>query len=89
MTLTEFADVIGRDLLLTYYANQGERYCCRFERGEVLEGRMLIGMHGNGPSPGAAMRDYAERIAGKTLAFNAHASERREFHAPAKFDEAP
>jgi hypothetical protein len=44
MTLYEFADIIGAHIDLTRYANQSGRWAAKFERCEVADGGLLIGV---------------------------------------------
>lgn len=59
------------------------RWCAYFENAEVKDGRMLIGLHGNGATKRDAMKDYARQISGKLLVINAFSTEgRREVYVP-------
>ena len=42
----------------------------------------MIGEYGNAGDPERALSDYAKRIRGKTLVFDAHGNNRREFGVP-------
>ena len=67
MTLLECAEFINVDLVVTRFPRQKGRWCCQFECARVREGAVLVSTHGNGPTPDAAMQDYAQQIAGKQL----------------------
>lgn len=83
-TLEMFADSINKDLIIIRWPNQDNRYCVYFNDGEIKGDGVLIGAHGNGPTPDQALQDYAKQIAGQTLVFHAHHSqkERQEFYVP-------
>ncbi len=84
MTIEEFADIIGTDLIIRRYSNQDNRYMAQFEDAETKENEndpYLTGGYGNGNSAGFAIRDYVEKIRGKLLVINAY-GKRREFRVP-------
>lgn len=83
MTLGEFADIIGKQIEITRYPNQKNRHIARFGGAEVKEGGCLAGYFGTGHTPEKALENYVDRIAGKTLVFNAMSKEkRREYNVP-------
>jgi len=77
MTLLQFADLIDKQLTITYYANQNGRFCCHFDSGEIKNGALLSTEFRNGLTPEIAMNYYAEAISGKTIVFHAMSEERR------------
>lgn len=83
MTLTEFADVIGRNIIIKYYANQN-RYAVSFEHSDTLRYKgdcIITGPFGNGVSVQEAMQDYVDDIKGKILVLDA-LTNRREYNIP-------
>lgn len=84
ITLEAFAEIIGQNITLTRYQGQKGRWCCQIDRAEVMLNGGLLGEHGNGTSPDAAMADYARLIAGKRIAINAMTKDRREYNVPAE-----
>lgn len=49
---------------------------------EVMDRSMLVGEHGNGPTPEAAKADYERVLRGKRVCVNAMRPERREIQCP-------
>jgi len=86
MNIEEFADIINRDIIITRYACQDNRYSVSFENCETKENEYdacLTSAHGNGKSPDEAIENYVDKIRGKFLIFNAMGGEkRREFFVP-------
>ncbi len=82
MKLTTIADLLNEQIRITYYPNQRNRWSASFERGEIGERAVLIGAYGNGPTPEAAIAEYAKQIAGKRIVFAAMTDNRREFVMP-------
>ena len=86
MKVTDYVDVINCNIQMTYYHNQNNRWCAKFEYAEVLEHKgsaTLVSEHGNGPTPEAALQKYIDGIKGKILVFNATGGDkRREFKVP-------
>lgn len=73
-TIEEFADLHGLTMVVTERdspTGSPMRYLAAFESCEVKDECMLISAYGNGPTPEAAIADYAPRISMKTLVFNA------------------
>lgn len=86
MTIYEFADIIGKDLELTRFNNQSERWVCSF-RDSVTKvepaDATATGTYGDAKSPIGAVQDYTAKIRGKILVFRAmHPTERQEFNVP-------
>lgn len=64
-------------------ASGTSRYYASFESAEVRTGRRgLLGEHGNGGKPSAAVADYARLISGRTLVVDAFKDTRREVDVP-------
>lgn len=83
INLEVFAETIGQRIILTRYPAQNGRWCCHIDRAEVVDDGFLIGAHGNGPTPGEAMADYAAQIAGKRIAISAGDASRHYHNVPA------
>lgn len=78
-TIEEFADHYG----LTMFVREREadvgdkdRYCASFRGVEVREGSFLASRAGFGPTPEAAIADYARWLSLKPIAINAFQPER-------------
>lgn len=83
MNVTEYADVINRNIKMVYYHNQNNRWCASLENAEVIEGTMLASTYGNGSTPDEALKEYIKQIEGKTIVFNAMGGDkRREYKVP-------
>ena len=86
MNIEEFADILGVNLIITRYANQGGRYTAKFDGVEVKRDKhdvILCGLYGKSKSSHEAVADYVENIRGKWLVINAYQKEkRREFGVP-------
>jgi hypothetical protein len=82
MTIYEFADVIGKDLLIRRYANQKGRFMVRFEHCDVKDGIFLRGAHGNAPNMVDAISAYIAEIAGQELIFNGNTDREQSYRAP-------
>ena len=92
MTLCEFADVIGANLIIDRFPRgefictlailgSGGRSVCAVRKNEsIIETEC-----GRGSSPNIAIRDFIKTIQGKRIVFNAyHEKERKEFQVPNK-----
>lgn len=82
MTIEEFADVIGQELVVRYYPNQNTRWSCSFALGYIYDGCGYLGAFENGKTPEEAIEKYARRIAGTTIVFHAGIEDRAEFGVP-------
>lgn len=83
ITLIEFADLVDENLVITYHPNQGRRFSCDFDGGDIKEGIFLSSTFGNGHTPEEAMDSYAREISNKTIVFHATSDTlRREYHVP-------
>jgi hypothetical protein len=91
MTLYEFADIVMKDLEISrsYGCVEAEargRFFASFANCEVKEPGVLVSIYGRRPTPEKALTDYARRIAGQTLVFDAYTNCRAEFKAPETWD---
>ena len=82
MSIYEFADIIGRDLLVTRFANQEERWTCQFASCEIKGDGVLIGEYGDAKSAIGAIQSYTQKIRGKILVFDACTEKRMEYNVP-------
>jgi hypothetical protein len=82
MDIFEYADVIDKQLIITYYPNQKHRFSCDFEHCEIKNGAILRGDYGNGKSINSSINDYVNNIKNKKLVFNAYKENRQEFNCP-------
>ena len=82
MTIYELADLLNKQLIITYYPNQGNRFTAKIEGAEVKEDEVLASYYGNGNSPEEAISNYLEGIQGQTLVFNAFSENRQEYRIP-------
>lgn len=86
MTLYELADILRKDLVGRRYNNQEARHLVQFEHCETKTSSssgVLEGTYGSGKTWEAAAMDYALRISGKLLVFQAYGDEaRQEFQCP-------
>lgn len=69
MLFNEYCDAVNATLTITRYPK--ERWSAGIKGAEVKEGSMLVGAYGAGGTPGEAVRNYIDKIEGKTLVFNA------------------
>ncbi len=84
MTIMEYADAIDKEIVITYYPNQGTRFSAHFDNAETKDDMILSSVFGSGSTPALALKDYAGKIAGKTLVFNATTDRRQTFRVPDK-----
>jgi hypothetical protein len=90
MKLEKFAEEHGlkmsvRERSATHYCFgdfENNRWFASFDNVDVLEPSVLIGAHGNGPTPAKAIRDYAKQISEKNLCVDAFKPTRKEIYAP-------
>lgn len=82
MKLTEWCDVIGATLQVTYYPNQNTRWCAAVEGMEIKDGGCLATFHGKGNAPYDAILALLRKCQGKTVVFNAYKSNRIEYIFP-------
>ena len=85
MTIEEFADIVGLDLEIVRYANQGNRYVVQFRDTDVKETEddpTLRCVYGEGFSIRDALADYVQKISGKWLVVDVDGQARRRFSVP-------
>ena len=83
MNLVEFAEMIRQGLRIIYYVEQNGRYACSFDNfAELLNDNMLTSTYGDGKTAVEAMNNYANRISGELLVFNASSTNRIEYRVP-------
>lgn len=91
--LAGFADHHGMEMVVSErdagFAEGDGRFYARFRDAEVMDGGCLVGTHGNGATPEIAMREYAQKIAGKRLALSAWTLARREIDVPNELHYGP
>lgn len=85
ISIYDFADIIGKNLIITYYSNQGRRFTAQFEGSEIIEkGREygLCGTYGDANTSDLAVCDYCRKISGQKIVFDAFNEKRKEFNIP-------
>jgi len=83
MRLEQFADIIGVNLEITYYANQDGRFCTQLANTAVREGAVNRYTFGNGKTYEESAREYAREIQGTTIVVDAYSeSRRKEYNVP-------
>lgn len=60
------------------------RFTASFEKSEIKDGGLLIGLYGNGNTPEEAIAGYGKQISGKLLVINAYGDpvKRKEILVP-------
>jgi hypothetical protein len=90
MNINELSDIMGVDLILRRYANQGKRWIAQLEHVDIKEHRESSeweDTYGNANSPDEAIADYVNKIRGKVLLVHAFTRKRRkEFDVPASLE---
>ena len=89
-TLGEFAVRHGLQMVVRersarpgFPEGHGARWYANFERAEIRTGNVgLLGAHGNGSTPEAAIADYGRQISEQLLIVGAYTPERREIEVP-------
>ncbi len=81
MTLSDFLDAQGLDLVIRRYANQDERWTASFSQCDVSKGCLLEGIYGEGHDPGSAISNYLREVKGKKMKLSA-GTESRYFTVP-------
>lgn len=66
----------------TQPGQEDTRYYAKFQRVEVKMPGVLRGTFGNGRTKAAAVRAYADELAGETIVHNAYGPDRREIQCP-------
>jgi hypothetical protein len=69
MKIQELADLLGTQLIVVYYPNQDNRWCCHLDGVDIADGVCLISAWENGKTPEEAIENYLVRIAGKTIKY--------------------
>lgn len=82
MNIYDFADAIEKNIVIIRYNNQDNRFLAMFERCEVSEGFVLIGEYGTGTNPIQAVNDYAKKLQGRKIVFDAYSDNRIEYDVP-------
>jgi hypothetical protein len=82
MTIEELADVLGVEIKI-HYSPVNHKWMAKLERAEIKGNGVLIGECGYGKTPRQALAQYAEKIQGKTVVFDAYTNDRRESSIPA------
>ncbi len=86
MDLLEFSDIIQKQIVIRNRdASYGvRRWYARFENSEIIyKEHFLKGEYGDGGTPDEALSNYAKKISGETLVFDAMSKEkRREYKVP-------
>jgi hypothetical protein len=85
MKIEDYADVLNLDLVVRRYANQGNRYCAKFDRAEIKDHVDSVGISstsGNARSLHDAVNDYIAQIRGKRIVIDALRESRREYDVP-------
>ena len=85
MTIEHFAE--RKDLTMEIRerrvpAGSPNRFYARFESCEVMDGRALVGLCGDGPTPEDAVQDYARNIQLKRICIDAMRDSRKEIEVP-------
>lgn len=83
-TIEDFADRYGLTMFVRERdtdVGDKDRYCASFRSVEVREGGCLTSRAGFGPTPEAAIADYARWLSLKPIAINAFQSERIDTRA--------
>lgn len=86
MTLQEFADKHDLTMVITernpIMHHNLPSYYCRFQNCEIKENSTLSSVAGNGSTEADALADYAAKISGRYLVFNAYQDSRKEVQCP-------
>lgn len=86
MTIEEFAE--KHDLVMEvrerpYPVGSPGRYYASFKNSDTMEDGCIVGTHGDGPTPEAAIKDYAAELSLKRLVLNAFTKQKRiEINVP-------
>jgi hypothetical protein len=86
MKLESVADLLNKQIRITRYPNQDNRFSASLDHAEVKTDGGLVSAYGNvsgiGATADGAIRDYAKKIAGETIVFGAYTEKREEFTMP-------
>ncbi len=86
MKITDFADVTGLNLNITYTSNWKDsptRWTCSFKDAQIRVGTAMKSVYGMGVGPLSAVADYLKKIRGKKLIVSKD-NKRQEFNVPKK-----
>ncbi len=85
MNILEFADIIQKNIITTYFHGQ-DRFSSSFEHGEHKNGCCLVSAWGSSDNMEGSLNDYALKMQGKELVFHATSSDaRQEYKCPESF----
>jgi hypothetical protein len=70
MKIQELADLLGTQLIILYYPNQDNRWCCHLDGVDIVNDGCLISAWGNGKTPDEAIENYSGRITGEQIKFS-------------------
>ncbi len=76
MKLQELADMLDKNIVVTKYANQNDRWSAKIEGVEVKDGTLLISVSGEAHCPETALLAYAVKLKGKTIVTDAMSENR-------------
>lgn len=79
MKLTELSKLLGKSIIVTYFPDLGY-WRAGIQDVEVKEGIGLLGVSGDGKTPGLALDDYASRISNKRIVVDAYGPTRQELN---------
>jgi hypothetical protein len=82
MKITEWCDLLNLDIVILYYSNQKNRWCCKIEHLEIMENGCLVCSHGNAKTPALAVQAYVDKIKGTKVAINAMLPNRVNYDVP-------
>ena len=85
MNILELADILDKQIEITYYPNQNCRFAAYFaycDTKETKNSGVLCSAFGNGNTPIRAINNYAARISNSILIFDAMTDDRSEFKCP-------
>jgi len=84
-TIEEFAENHNLEMVVNERENIppsiSGRFYASFKHCDLKDGGMLCGAYGDGITPENAIKEYAKRINGELLVFNAYSEDRREIWA--------
>ena len=86
MNIQDYCDILNVEIKLTYYPNQQGRWCARFDNAEIKCNGCLSSEYGDDISPTLEIKNYIEKIKGKTIVFYAMSDERKEYVVPTSLE---
>lgn len=82
MTITEYATVLNLHITIRW-SWHSDQWTASFDHVETMRDGMLESDTGRGPTPWAALQNYAEKLCGKRIAVDAmNPTDRREYDVP-------